>query len=63
MDGWYKRQKALAPANTAIYTDPVNGEDVLTYDGPARNNPAAQQRRREVNCDGFCVGEYMTRHI
>ncbi|PLN79982.1 hypothetical protein BDW42DRAFT_201424 [Aspergillus taichungensis] len=53
MDGWYKRQKSGANGRHNIWTDLAKGEDVLTYGGPAKKNPDATDRRKDVQCKKF----------
>lgn len=54
MNGWLRRQQSGMEGRGPIHTDLDLGEDIFTYGGPTRNNPDKDDRRDEVNCDGFC---------
>lgn len=57
MNGWYKRQKSGIDGRHDIWTDLAKGEDVLTYGGPAKKNPDAADRRKDVQCKKFYKSE------
>jgi hypothetical protein len=54
MDGWLKRQMSGINGNAQVFTDLLKGEDILTYGGPTKGNAEKAQRRKDVQCRGFC---------
>jgi hypothetical protein len=55
IDGWLKRQKSGINGCGPIYSDYSKGEDILTYDGPAKTNPRVAERRSMVCKDDTCA--------